>query len=158
MDVKLSGQLSLTTSLVYSAAELPAASNRTFGFNGFNTNVSLDGTTTPPITKYWGKKLAGNQSLDLTALVPDLGTTINGTGLKVQAIRINNLSATNSVTVSNAVANPYSLNAGNPLVVPAGGTLVLLFNDKLADVAAGAKAIEIAATAGQDYQIELWLG
>jgi len=140
----------------FTAAEAPSASDRQITHSNFDETKTLNATSTPPGAQVYTKELTGNQSLDFTALVKDLGDTIDCTGLKLQSILLNNTSSSNTVTWADGGANPYSVNGGASKVIQAGGKWQEFFNDKLDDVAAGAKAVDITAT--DSYQIVLVFG
>lgn len=126
--------------------------------SAFNIADTLTASTTPPVTKKFSDELTATLNLDLAAYTdPELGAD-DATGLKVQAIRVNNLSTTNILTISDGAANPYQLNGGADIVVPIGGWVEMYFNDQLADVAAGAKTIDFTPTAGQGYQVMIIMG
>lgn len=150
-------RLSLDVLESFSASELPTAASPSVKHNQANLAQTLNASSTPAGTKLYAKKLTGTQTLDLTALTDTLGAALDCTGLKLQAILLENLSTTNTVVISDP-ANPYSLNATAAITVPAGATLGMYFNDKLADVAAGAKGITFTATAGQTYNLLMVFG
>jgi len=151
-------QFSLSVNEVFSAAECPSAGDRTLVHNQFNELVSFSASSTPPISQVFAKQYTGTQNLDLTALVKDIGGTIDCTGLKVQAILLNNLSTTDELIVSDGGANPYSLNGGDDKEVPPGGRWQEYFADQLADVDATHLAIDITPAAGEQFQIIMIFG
>lgn len=122
---------------------------------------SYGAATTPPVTKYYGRKIvcvAGAYTIDLTSLTDDEGQTFSAAGLKLQLIRIHNPSS-NPVTVTAAVANGYLLwGAAGSVIVPAGADVLLRCNDSLPDVAAGAKDILFTGTGTDYYHVDLLLG
>jgi hypothetical protein len=140
----------------FSTVELPAVGNRTITNNKFNAGVKLDATTTPPGAKGYAAKLAGTQTLDLTALARTSGGTIDATGLKLQAILVNNLSTTATLSISKGVSDGYAFNgASGNYVVPPEGTQLVFFNDALGDVGAGAKNLTFTVTpAGSGTEVE----
>ena len=149
----------------FSEAELPAAKNRTLVDDQFGSSVKLDADTTPPATKAWSAKLTSTQTLDLTALTRSVGATVNATGLRLQMLLLNNLSATATLMIDKGASNGYPINgAAEGLVVPPSGLAQLYFADGLADVAAGAKTLDLTVTpAGsgtevEDFEIQLVFG
>lgn len=156
MTIDVKALFHCTVTQVWAAADLPSCGDRTVVHNQFNDTVVLDADSTPPATQNYAVKLTGNQSLDLTSLTPDLGAVINATGLKVQMVKLNNLDAANAVTIADGAPDPYSLNGTASIVIPGGGKAQLYYHDKLADVAAGAKDIDITATG--DYELMIVLG
>ncbi len=156
INVSYIGQLTIVSTRT--EAELPSASGRSITHSLFNQSKTLNADSTPPATKKYANEITSTATLDLTALAdPEIGT-VDGTGLKVQAIQVNNLSTTNTVTIADGGANPYQLFAGQSLVVPAGACMQMFFNDKLADIAVAVKNILFTATAGQKYQVVIVMG
>ena len=159
---RVTSQLSVTEEL----KGAPGCTGKTVTSDYFNLGPQLYGpATTIPVTHYSHAEYTldggGAATIDLTAL---LGTQedIDATGLKVQLFRVKSNSADNgALTISPGAANPYVLfGAGNSLVYPAGLTLdwPFPFGDKLADVAAGVKNIDLAGTAGNVFDIEILVG
>lgn len=142
----------------FTAAELPGVGGTVLNYTQLKQTKRLTASSTPPATKVYGEKITSSTALDLTALVRSIGGTIDTTGLKLQYLHLENLSAANTVTVADGDANAYQIAAGQSIVVPAGGFLALFFNDKLADVDATHKAIKFTATAGQSYDLLLVFG
>lgn len=160
MAVTLTANLAARLGLVRSldATEVPSAGAHTTPHNEFDFTKALTASSTPPLSKSYLDMLTGDQNLDLTALAdPELGT-VDGTGLKVQAILVKNISGSADLTISDAAANPYSLNSTADIVVEYGGSLLLFFNDQLADIAAGAKGIDFTITAGQSFELGILMG
>ena len=143
----------------WSASELPStAGEQSVVHTAFAKSIPLRADSTPPASKKMADEFTGDQNLDLTALSdPEVGA-VDATGLKVQVLLVNNLSTSATLTLSDGVANPYQLNGGDTIVIPPGGTDLKFFNDKLADVAAGAKCFDAAITAGQKFQLLLVMG
>ncbi len=158
MNIQVTCQMGLTVVQEWTAAELPSGGDRSLTHNQFNNTRKLNIASTPPATKVYAKKLTGSQALDFTALTPDIGAVIDATGLKLQCLLLNNLSTSNTVDWADGGANPYSINTTDPILVQPGSALQLYFNDKLADVGGGAKAVAITATGGQSYELILVFG
>lgn len=124
----------------------------------FNTRRVLNSSSTPPVTKSYTAQLTATANLDFTALVDDQLSTQDMSGLKLQSIMVNNLSTANTLTISDGAANPYTINNNLDIQIPIGGSIHMFFNDQLADVAAGAKMLDIVPTAGQAYQVVMVFG
>ena len=141
----------------FSAAEMPASSGRSISNDQFGQAFKLAAGSTPPAAKGWAGQLTGNQTLDFTALARTIGPTVNATGLKLQAILVNNLDDANPLVIAKGAVNGYAFNAaaGNKTIV-AGGSYQEFFNDGLADVDATHKTFDITATG--DFQILLVFG
>ena len=139
--------------------------------NSFNpTPTTLGPTATatlPAVTKYVAEAVAQasgggakTASIDLTACNGTTGV-VDLTGLKVQMMRLTAAAAnTGIVTIQPAASNGYAIfGAANDLDIPAGGSITVTFGlDKLADVAAGARLIELVGTSLDTYTLELWAG
>lgn len=156
--IQVTCTMNLTVVQEFTAAEMPSGGDRSLTHNQFNNTRTLNVSSTPPATEVYAKLLTGSQALDFTALVPDVGATIDATGLKLQCLTINNLSTANTVDWADGGANPYSINNTNPIRIEPGASHEMYYNDKLADVAAGVKAVAITATAGQTYELILVFG
>jgi len=149
----------------FTEAELPAAKNRTIVDDQFGSSVKLDAASTPPATKAWSAKGTSTQTIDLTVLDRSVGPSINASGLRLQMLLLNNLSATASLMIDKGASNGYPINGSSEgLVVPPSGSAQLYFADGLADVASGAKTLDVTVTpAGsgvevEDFEIQLVFG
>lgn len=158
--------LRATVTETFATAELPSASTRTLTHDKFNVLKSLGASSTPPATKYYSGLLVGPQSLDLTALVKDVGGTIDCTGLKLQVLLLNNLSTTDNVTMadsgagvsSSGTSGNYSINGGAPLTIEPGASALLFFNDALDDVDAANCLLTIDAADAEKFEIAMIFG
>ncbi len=114
--------------------------------------ATLDGTTTPPVTKCWTDTRTlsgGTETLDLTALTRSPVATVDLTGLKVQLVLIFAATANTQVlTVAGAAATPYELfgDSSGQASIPAGGRYAIFGNDGLADVSASVKSVTVSST------------
>ena len=124
-------------------------------------------STTVPVQRYSGQEYtldgAGEAVIDLTD-IEALQDNIDGTGMKVNFVRVKNKS-TNSgtLTIGPAAANGYDLwGSGVDLDVPVGSEVSQSFNEKLADISCvsgvGGYRIQLAGTAGDVIRVELGLG
>jgi hypothetical protein len=109
--------------------------------------------TTPAVSRVYRDQLvlvAGALTIDLTSLDQGNLPDINLTGLKVQALKMRALSTnTAPVLVSAAVSNGYEIfgaAAGGQVELGAGAQVAMIFNEHLADVAAGIKDLTFAST------------
>lgn len=113
---------------------------------------TLTASTTPPATKVSSDTRAlsaGADAIDLTAAPGRDGGTVAMTGLKVQLVKIA-CPSTNTAGVKFApgASNGYALfghAAGEVTVLP-GCEMCFYWADQLADVAVGAKAIDVSST------------
>ena len=105
--------------------------------------------------------VANEATIDLTALAGGAQDTIDGTGLRLQVLYVCGRDSNGALTISEGDANPYELFGGaNPIIYPAACTLPWLFqfDDKLVDIAAGAKDIELDGTGTDVFVIGIILG
>ena len=152
-------RFSLSAVETFTVDEMPAAGNRTVTNNQFNSTVRLNAGSAPAATKAWSGKLAGNQTLDLTALARTVGETVDATGLKLQMLLLNNLSESASLMIAEGASNGYAINgASGVYIVPPGAKLQTYYADSLADVAAGVKTLDITITAGEQFEVQLVFG
>lgn len=128
-----------------------------------NKTDSLGAATTPPATKVaaFQKALAaGVGTIDLTALVGTNGVAVDGSGLKVQAIKLSNPATNgNPISITEGAANGYAaFGAGWKLTLAPGQEALLYGADATPDVAAGDKNIDLAGTGSQALDMVIVLG
>lgn len=136
-----------------------AATTPSITHDAFNETAVLNASSTPPITKIISKTIAltaGAYTIDLTTETGTNGVAQDGTGLRVQLIRIKNLGA-NTMTFSNGASNGIALACGT-ITVPAGGITQIFLNDASPDIAAGDRAIDVAGTAAQTFELTILMG
>jgi hypothetical protein len=137
---------------------VPAVSNPVLIHDGYNEVATLNASSTPPITQVSNFLLtltAGAATINLAALTGADGT-IDGTGLRVQLIRIKNLGS-NSMAFSNGASNGIALACGT-ITVPAGGKTQIFLNDASPDIAAADRTIDVAGTLVETAEVTIWLG
>lgn len=122
----------------------------------------FDRTITPsPATIYSGDVYAlssGAKSIDLRALYTVGNGLGDANGLKLQGMYFKNLGA-NPMTIVGGASNGYDLfGASGSVAVPAGGVLVMFFNDASPDVSGTDKTIDISGTGSQTFELALILG
>lgn len=135
---------------------IAAASKKLIHSDLYNFSKEWSATAAPtteqaPITKaaLYAKALAaGVGTIDLTALPGINGAVVDGTGLKVQAIRIENpRTNANPLRIFNAAANSYNLaGATYDVTLRPGDRFTLTANDDAGrpDVGAAAKNISLS--------------
>ena len=156
IDVTITGQLTVVET--FPEADWPAVQDRVVSHDGYNTRRNLHAASTPPASQKYAATLTGPLTLDLTALADPVSGTLDGSGLKVQALKVNNLSTTDDLVIDDGAANPCSLNAGDPITLPPSGEALLYFADSLADVDATHCELDITAGAAEEFEIILVLG
>jgi len=146
---------------------VPDAANPIINHTGFDESGTLNSTSTPPVTKvacFEKVLVAGAATIDLTALPGTGGGTVDGTGLKVQAIKIRNPAAnTNKLHVVPGASAGYNLwGAAFHIILNPGESLLWVGVDhaNVPAVAGGAKNIDIsddgaAGTETHEFQIGL---
>jgi len=142
----------------------PAALEPPVTHDQFETHVTLPDTVTPvPATEAVYSTIAlvdGAKTIDLTSLTGTNGRAVDGTGLKVQAIKLKNTSASNSMTFQGGASNPYELNADANwhVSLPPGGEFMAYCPDTNPDIAADAKTIDVAGTGTDQFELSLVMG
>lgn len=164
MSLQVTKALALTAFETIEAG-MAAAVGAVITHNGFNTAAKLSSNTVPPVTKmsaFVKALVAGAATIDLTALVGTAGVAVDGTGLKVQAIRIQNPSTNaNAVAITPGASNGYLLlGTGWKITLNPGEEFVWVGIDhaSVPDVAAGAKTIDLAGTGTQSFNVLIILG
>lgn len=139
-------------------------SDDTVTLSGMNTSVTLGAGTTPAVTKGTAFQQAlsgGAATIDLTALPGLTGEeTIDGTGLKIQTLKLANPSDNNgTITVVQGASNAYQLGGANfTIPIPVGGEVTLYFPEGNPDVASGAKEIDLSGTGTDPLNVSVTLG
>lgn len=127
-------------------------------FADFDYDATLSSSTTPPVTKAYKETLTGTQTLDLTALVDDYFGTVDGSGLKLQAILVRNTDTADDLVMSKGAANGYELGSATATTIPPGGKLQATYNDKLDDIDATHKNLTFTPGAGKSYDVVILMG
>lgn len=159
-----SAQIRLGITVVDTLDNLEGADSNTKTFNGFLLTKTLTSASTPVGSEMYSDTIAGTGAAvtyDLTALARNRGDTLDLTGKKLQMLSLSN-TGSGTVTIterSDAPANPYNLmGSTEDIIVPTGCVADFFFNDTLADVAAGAKNININGTNGQNFNLVMVFG
>ncbi len=142
-----------------------SSADNTITVNGLNETIVLGAGTTPPVSKYAVNQKAlstGTGTIDLTAL-PGLSVdeTVTFTGLKLQVLKIRNLSTNaNKITVSKGAVNGYQLDGATTWTIAlAPGQGALLYLNGAADVVGGGnKTIDLVGTGSQVLEYEMVAG
>lgn len=161
MSISVAFASTLTvTEVIENNTVTASAANRTVTHNSLNLTATLNSGTTPPVTQYAGFLLTltdGAATIDLRALTGTNGKSVDGNGLKVQAVRIKNLGA-NPMTFSTGASNGHNLFTADGLIIPPGGDVLLRTNDNQDDIDATHKTIDVAGTGSQTANVEFVLG
>ena len=155
-----------TLSVIEDLEDVSGASGKQVTSDALNPAQTTYNPTSSPPGKYYSSQtlslVAGVATIDLTAL-PGLQAAIDGSGLKLNALRIRGEAdgSNAKLTIAEGAANPYELfGAANPIEYPAGCSkcFTFEFDDALADIAAGAKNIDLAGTGTDSFFIEIIVG
>jgi len=131
--------------------------------NGFDTVDALNAASTPPATKvaaFEALLTDGSGSIDLAALVGTNGAVVDGTGLKVQVLKLKAKSTNaNVITIDVGETNGYALlGAAFSVALLAGQEVLIYGNEATPDVASGAKVLDLVGTGVQGLDVIVVLG
>ena len=147
----------VTTEVLDPAAVAPGAKSAKIVHSKFDVKIPLSGTTTPPVTIASHQTLAlASGTIDLTAL-PTVQGTVSASGKKLRHLRINNRLGTHVFSIAVGAANGYVI-GGNPIAVPAGGSVNLYFKDGLAAIDGTHKTLDYTFFAADQADVTLILG
>lgn len=164
MSLQVTKTLTLT---VFETVEdgVPDSAAPIITHSDWNTTAKLSSTTVPPVTKVAAilqALTAGAATIDLTALPGTMGLTVDGTGLKVQAIRVQNPSTNaNAVALTTGASNGYALlGSAWKITLQPGEEFVWIGIDhaSVPAVASNAKTIDLAGTGTQAFNVLIVLG
>lgn len=136
---------------------IPSSNNPTIEHNTFSLSGNLPATASPavPITKMSAKVhalTAGALTLDFTAL-PATEGNIDCTGLKLQAVLIQNLGEA-AMVFEQGASNGYQLQGANfSFALLPGGAVMLKFNDDNDDVSGTKKTWDITGTGAETFNM-----
>lgn len=157
MTVSLNYSFGLTG--VETVSNVDGVTSASVVHDAFNESGTLNASSTPPVTMVYEKTVAltaGAYTINLASLPGVNGAAQDGTGLRVQMIRVKNLGA-NAMTFSEGASNGIALACGT-FVVPAGGITQIFLNDASPDVASGDRTIDVAGTLVQTFELTIYLG
>ena len=152
---------------VLPAAQAPGAATeaaRTVTQAGFNAAQRiLKSDTSPPVTcgaLFQQALAAGVATIDLTALDGLNDKAVNGTGLRVQILRLRAPSSNaNPITVAKGASNGYDgLGSAFSVTLQPGAEATLLTSDAGGDIAAGNKTLDLTGTGAQALDVEIIMG
>ncbi len=152
--------------------DAPATGTNSISSQAFNPGVaSLSPAGSPPAEKYaaWEPQIPTSSSGTLTLTIdmidlPGTENNVDGTGLKVRRIRLQNPSTNEAaVTIGPAVADGYHLfGADVAIEVPVGGSLEMSFGEGAPVVGSWSGAnnryLELTGEDGDQYRLEIILG
>jgi len=162
MSVSLSYAANVTIQEVLETnPDSAVASGRTVTHNQFNTALSLTGSSSPAVSKcacFVQALTAGAATVDLTSLTGTNGASVDGTGLKVQALKVKN-NGDNALTIVPGAANAYELfGSSGSIEMQAGGDVLLFGNENAPDIGAAACEIDLSGTAAEESEWTVVMG
>ncbi len=129
----------------------------------YSTNLQINAASSVPATKVaaFRKSLtAGAATIDLTSLVGTNSAVVDGTGLKVQAIKVKAPTTnTAAITVAEGASSGYELlGNGFTFAVKPGQEALFFLNEGAPDVALDAKNIDLSGTGTESLDVIVVLG
>ena len=152
---------------VLPAAQAPGAASeaaRTVTQAGFNAAQRvLKSDTSPPVTcgaLFQQALAAGVATIDLTALDGFNDKVINGTGLRVQLLRVKNPATNaNPITVAKGASNGYDgFGSAFSVTLQPGAEVTFLTNDAGSDIGSANKTLDLTGTGTQALDVEIIMG
>jgi hypothetical protein len=134
----------------------PGFTNKTTDAGANKTQLKLGAASTPPVSakSHFAQALtAGAATIDLLSLLDVQGQTIVSTGLRVQAVKVQNPNA-HQLAVAPGVSNGYGLT----FIVPPQGEVLLTSTDLLGEVGSGARNLTLTGTAAESSNWMIVLG
>jgi len=158
-SVKLQTQVQQT----FDTTAGPAAGTPKVTHGNWDFAHNLSSTSTPPFSKHaaFQKALAaGAGTIDLTSLTGFNGEAVNGTGLKVQVLKLRNPSTNgNSISITPAAISGYDmLGSDFKLTLEPGDEAILFMYDTAPDIDATNKELTLAGTGTQALDVEILMG
>jgi hypothetical protein len=147
----------LTAAHVPGAASAPARTLTQANFN--KASVTLGAGTVPPVT-CGALFQKGTGSIDLTALPGTNGLAVDGTGLRVQLMRIRNPATNaNAITIAIGSATGYDgFGATFFASLDPGAEMTFLTSDAGSNISGSIKLLDVVATASQKLDVEIVMG
>ena len=146
------------------ASSVPAQSSGSkIIHNGYNTSAVLNASSTPPATKAVAIEqalTAGAATVDLTSLTGTNGASVDGTGLKVQCIKLRN-KATNSnpMTIVKGAATGYDgFGAAFSVTLAVGAEVTVYANDNGSDISGTNKHLDLSGTLVEVAELVIVMG
>lgn len=161
VNVAYGSTVTVQETLAVNTGSAPAGT-RVVTHTDYNEAATLNASSTPPATtcSHFLKTLSGGSgSIDLTSLLGTNGATVDGSGLKVQVVRIKNLGA-NNLTVKSGASNGHTgfFTANTGHIIPPGGHIQIYTNDNGDDVDGTHKTWDLTGTGAQTSEWTIVLG
>ena len=162
VTVNYKSALGAVETLANNTTSAPEAT-RKITHTSFDATAAYAAASSPPVTTIAAGELTmtgGAGSLDLTALVGTNGKVVDGSGLRVQFLKlINKTGNANVITVTEGASNGYDgLGASFSITLAPGGEILLKAMDAGGDIAAGNKILDVTGTGSQVLQYAVVMG
>jgi len=130
--------------------------------NAFNSKENLGSASTVPVTKVasWTEVLSGGaDDVQFDSLTGVNGATVDGTGLRVQVIKIKNKAGNDVITIApKAATDDYLLLGAAFTFKLLAGQEFTFFGNELAPEAGAGDAITITGTSSDEVEIIVVMG
>jgi hypothetical protein len=144
------------------ATGVDAASSPIVDHTAFTAKHTLNASSSVPATKcaYDAVALvAGAKTIDLTALVGTNDAAVDGTGLKVQAIKFKNKTGNAAMTFTEGAATGYEL-LGNAFtfILLADQEAAFYLHESAPDISGSLKHIDVTGTGTEEFELSVVMG
>lgn len=138
-----------------------ADASRKVTHSSFNESGTLTAASSPPATvqaSFVKAMSGGAATIDLTALTGTNGATVDGTGLRVQVIRVKNLGA-NVLNVAIGASNGWDgMGSAFSVDLAQNGVFEAFLNDAGSNISSTIKTIDLAGTTTQTSEWTIVMG
>lgn len=142
---------------------VPDAASSKVLHDDWDFSHNLSGSTSTPVTKVVAAQVAlsgGAATIDLTSLTGANGVAVDGTGLKVQLLKLRNPSTNgNDITIAVGASNGYEFRGAAWSETLSPGDETLFFSaDNAPDIGAAAKTLDLSGTLTQALDVQIVMG
>jgi len=153
----VSASLKLQCKVTETLAGVGSAASPQITHDQYGISQTINGGTTVPATKVYADEVslsAGAKTIDFAAY-PGTDGTDDATGLKLQSLYLLNKTGNSAMEFSKGASNGYELggDASWQVTLKQGQAVQVFGNEQEADVASGAKTIDVAGTGTEAFQI-----
>jgi nitrogen fixation/metabolism regulation signal transduction histidine kinase len=139
------------------------STDQTLKYTGLNTSLTLNGASTPAVSKqaqFQQALTSGAATVDLRALVGAAQSEVDGNGLKVRAVKLRGKSTNaNPITISEGASNGYALfGSGFQLDLKPDQEILAYLKDGAVTIDGTHKTLDLAGTGSQILEIAIVLG
>jgi len=150
-----------TTEIIATNTGSASAANRTVTHTQYDISETLNSGSTPVATQiaaFLATLSSGALTISLAALTGTNGATIDGTGQRVQVVRITNLGA-NAMTIKKGASNGHDLfSTTDGYTITAGGFIHIKTNNVGTAIDSTHKNWDLTGTGAQTAQFTIILG